>query len=161
MISLILNEMFMSIRFFCKFCCLDGGKRIRHFNWSLKTIAQKAKGQKSPNNRFGWEVNNRREGVVARAPSPQILHLQLLLLLLLIFSYYCWQTSLHAPQLNSLSIALWGKGDGVCVCVTNCRWAIVNSISMCLWQLSWYWRLLCQRLDRSVLESSLFILNYN
>ena len=103
---------FVSIRFFCKFCCLDGGKRIRHFNWSLKTIAQKAKGQKSPNNRFGWEVNNRREGVVARAPSPQILHLQvlLLLLLLLIFSYYCWQTSLHAPQLNSLSIAPWGKG---------------------------------------------------
>ena len=145
----------MGIRFFWKFCCLDGGKRIRHFNWSLKTIAQKAKGQKSPNNRFGWEVNNRREGVVARAPSPQILHLQLLLLLLLL-------TNLSTCSLTKFSINCpLGEGGGVCVCVTNCRWAIVNSISMCLWQLSWYWRLLCQRLDRSVLESSLFILNYN
>ena len=155
MISLILNEMFMSIRFFCKFCCLDGGKRIRHFNWSLKTIAQKAKGQKSPNNRFGWEVNNRREGVVARAPSPQILHLQVLLLLLLL-------TNLSTCSSTKFSVNCpLGERGVECVCVTNCRWAIVNSISMCLWQLSWYWRLLCQRLDRSVLESSLSILNYN
>ena len=160
MISLILNEMFMSIRFFCKFCCLDGGKRIRHFKWSLKTIAQKAKGQKSPNNRFGWEVNNRREGVVARAP----------LLKYYIYNFYyfyCLYSPTTADNLSTCSSTKFsvncplGERGVECVCVTNCRWAIVNSISMCLSQLSWYWRLLCQRLDRSVLESSLFILNYN